>query len=103
MSDRLTPRGGPVTTKFAHEFNLHEYPWPKLLGEDRFRWEATVKLVERAAMSQHQRECPGTAADGRTRLQPERFVGDHAEYHRFRIRLSLVDLLDAGIPRWLAE
>lgn len=85
------------------EFKLYEYPWPKLLGARRERWERVAALVDQAALNQHKHECPGTMADGHTRVMPDRFAGDHAEGHRQRIRFALVALLDAGIPRWLTE
>lgn len=103
MPETLTPRGGPATTRLAHEFGLHEYVWPKLLGHERWKWERMVALIDKAARSQHARTCPGTMADGRTRATPERYAGDHAESHRSSIRLAWCDLLNAGIPSWLTE
>jgi hypothetical protein len=99
----LARRGTSKQTELAHEFGIHEYPYPRLLGEDREKWARVAKLIDDAARNDHRRTCSGIAADGRTRLRPERFVGDHADQHRWYVRLALVALLDAGIPQFLAS
>lgn len=96
----LVTRGGPATTRLAHEFGLHEHPWPRLLGTDRWKWERLVAFVDKAAQQTHKRECGGPMADGLTRIRSENFAGPHAESHR---QLTLVDMLAAGIPKWLTE
>lgn len=99
MKDTATARQRDLMRKF----DLYEYPWPALLGENRAKWEAVAKLVDGAARHEHRRTCDGTMADGRTRYTPERFEGDHAFHHKKSIRLALVALLDSGIPRFLTE
>lgn len=104
MSDRtLARRGTPAQTRLAHEFGLHEYVWPRICGTERWKWERAVAFIDKAAHNQHRRTCPGTMADGKTRAAPPRYADDHAEMHRGSIRLNLVDMLDAGIPKWLTE
>lgn len=94
-------RGTPIQTDFAHELNLHEYVWPKLLGESRVRWERVAGLVDVAARNHHAVAC--TSHDGRKTLAAPAFIGGHAEADKARIRHALVALLEAGIPSFLTE
>lgn len=87
----------------AAEFDLYEYIWPRLCGTNRARWKQAAEFVDRAALQHHKRNCQGTMADGRTRMQVPSFVGDHAAMHRGAVTLGFVTYVDAGIPKWMKE
>lgn len=99
----MTKAKDKATTDLAREFDLYEYPWPKLLGADRRKWERVARLVDDAGRNRHKRECSSLMADGRTRQRPARYEDDHAESHRRPIRMALIDLLEAGMPSFLVE
>lgn len=92
----------PKIRQLQEEFNLFCYPWPRLLGTDRQKWQQVAKLVDRTARADHKRECTGLAPDGRSNLGNTPFERCHYS-HRGSVERALVRLLEQGIPSFLCE
>jgi hypothetical protein len=78
------------------EFGIYEHTIPEALGLEREKWESFVNVVDKAAKADHSAGCG--SFDGRRSVRPlESYEGDHAAWHRSKMRQVLAVLMAAGL------